>query len=129
MANTKVNIPLLKRLRTRFLRMRHRKHFDMRTWADKNECGTSACIAGHTLLLAGYKLRRVVDEDDFEFVSPRGRVVDPPTAARRELGLSKSVTGSEWSCGQRELFYDGSIRTPKQAAARIQELIEKEEKR
>lgn len=120
----KPNIPLLKRLRTRFLRMRHTEHFDMGTWGTKTECGTTACIAGHALLLAGYKLRLNIKEGDYEFVSPKGRVVSPPIAARRELGLSKRVTGTESSWEHRELFYDYCIRTPKQAAARIQEIIE-----
>lgn len=120
---TKPNLPLLKRLRTRFLRMRHAEHFDMGAWGTKMECGTTACIAGHTLLLMGYKLRLNID-NEYEFVSPKGRVVSPPVAARRELGLSKEVTGTTFSFGPRELFYDGNIDTPKAAAARIQEIIE-----
>lgn len=122
----KPNLPLLKRLRTRFLRMRHAEHFDMSAWGTKTECGTTACIAGHALLLAGYKLRLNVD-NKYDFVSPKGRVVNPPRAARRELGLSEKVTGTTFSSGPRELFYDGDIDTPKAAAARIQELIDNAE--
>lgn len=108
--------------------MRHAEHFDMGTWGTKTECGTTACIAGHALLLAGYRLRLNVD-NEYEFVSPKGRVVHPLIAARRELGLSKKVTGTAFSSGSRELFYDCAIDTPKAAAARIQEIIESVEGR
>lgn len=113
MPKRKLNVDLLKRLRTRFLRMRHPQHFDMETWGYKGGCGTVACIAGHALLLSGYKLKQV---DGFpEYVSPEGRVVRPGEAARRELSLPPLVAS--------ELFY-APLRTPKEAAARIQELID-----
>lgn len=118
MTKRKLNIDLLKRLRTRFLRMRHPEHFDMGDYACVNECGTAMCIAGHALDLQGYKLkgRGSVIFGEANFVSPvSGRVVSARLAARRELGLSDVMA----TC----LFTDFSIETPKQAAAAIQELI------
>lgn len=31
--------------------------FDMRTWGTDEPCGTIACLAGHTMLAAGYSFR------------------------------------------------------------------------
>lgn len=119
----KPNIDLLKRLRTRFLRMRHAEHFNMSTWVEKNECGTAMCIAGHALDLQGYRVRT----DEFGnsyFVSPStGKRVNPRNAAQRELGLSHGVVSgcsrNSWS----GLFFDSGIRTPKDAAKRIERVI------
>ena len=117
-----LNIELLKRLRMRFLRMRHRKHFDMSSYADRNKCGTSMCIAGHALALQGYKVKfeKYKCSDGkitwlFQFFSPKGRKVRAPVAAKRELGLS--------DLGASDLFSDFTIKTPKQAATRIQRII------
>jgi hypothetical protein len=127
-----MNIKLLKRLRTRFLRMRHKEHFHMKAIAAKTDCGTVMCIAGHTLDLAGYKMRLDPDRDtgnsiyegrmDFDFISPDGDVVaNPLKVAGDELGLP-------FECEQGniafDLFHDYSLKTPKDAATRIQQLIE-----
>lgn len=126
----KPNIRLLKRLRTRFLRMKHRKHFNMEAVAAKTDCGSVMCIAGHTLQLAGYKMRLSDDYEpsehiwmgrlDYDFIAPSGRKVDPLEAAARELGLPFDGCGSKGF----DLFLDFNLKTPKQAAARIQKLIE-----
>lgn len=112
----KLNIPLLKRLRTRFLRMRHRKHFDMHSFADKNECGTSMCIAGHAMDLQGYKLK-FNTWGEGEFYRPSGRkVMGHMSEGARLLGLPVHDA--------RILFTDMDIKTPKQAVERIEHLIE-----
>lgn len=108
------NIELLKRLRTRFLRMRHAKHFNMEKWVQDTACGTAMCIAGHALDLQGYNVRRPRGYPIF--VSPKGNRVNPRAAATRELGLSYSIASN--------LFYDMRIKTPTQAAERIENLIE-----
>lgn len=109
----KKNIELLKRLRARFLRMRHKKHFDMGAYAERNECGTSMCIAGHALDLQGYKIRF---EDGWPvFFNPEGQRVTPMNAAERELGLPHHEAY--------DLFHDFSLKTPKQAAKRIEKII------
>lgn len=116
----KPNIELLKRLQTRFRRMRHRQHFNMGAWIEDTSCGTAMCIAGHTLDLAGYKIRR---RNGFpKFYAPSGRPVKSVgAAARKELGLSPLVTGGNGHSG---LFYDFDLKTPRDAAERIGELIE-----
>jgi hypothetical protein len=116
----KKNIALLKRLRTRFLRMRHPKHFDMSTIAIKTECGTAMCIAGHALDLQGYKFKQVPCSlgccMNAVLFSPKGRRVEGELdRAAREMGIDSAVA--------QDLFYDYSLKTPKQAAARIERLI------
>lgn len=133
----KKNIPLLKRLRTRFLRMKHPKHFQMKGIAVKTDCGASMCFIGHTLDIAGYKMRYrgpqkglqwwAVSRNDYEFVSPDGKVFRSPRAvageAARLLGLRH--TGNELVYGEAgRLFNDFDIKTPKQAAKRVQQMIE-----
>jgi hypothetical protein len=120
----KVNLELLRRLRTRFLRMRHIEHFDMQVVAKKNECGTAMCIAGHVLDLQGYKWHFDSDGDLDDVRSPSGRKVnDELSAAAKEIGLPYKRWAAN-SVDAYDLFHDFSLKTPKQAADRIQELIE-----
>jgi hypothetical protein len=124
MRETKLNIDLLKRLKTRLMRMRHRKHFNMKTVAMKNECGTAMCIAGHTLDLEGYRW----DARGDDWFAPDGTLCDNPLkTAAGLLGIPphKALSyASELKPERNGLFYRFDIKTPKQAAARIQELID-----
>lgn len=120
----KKNIALLKRLRTRFLRMQHPEHLNMGVVAAKTECGAAMCLIGHVLDLCGYKMRLkpFLERDgflDFDFIEPNGRVLknDPQREAVRLLGI-----GGRDNC-RNDLFMDYSITTPKKAAARIEQLI------
>jgi hypothetical protein len=125
-----MTVELLKKVAAKLRRMRHKKHFDMRDWIQENECGTAACIAGHALLDAGYRLRI----RDYEIVSPKGRKVDPSSAAQRLLGLSSEQAARlfvaiNWPKEFRgkddgEACYDPDIyNDPKVAAARIDHFI------
>lgn len=122
-----MNVELLTKLRRRFLRMRHSKHFHMNVIAVKTDCGSQMCIAGHALDLAGYtrKLRPVIDRSsvlDFDFISPAGRKVrEPLVTAAKEMGLNYRSRGGNTAF---ELFHDSTLTTPSDAADRIQELIE-----
>lgn len=122
-----LNIDLLKRLKTRFMRMRHPEHFEMSVIAVKNDCGSVMCIAGHTLDLAGYKRRLKHEADrnsalDFDFISPSGRrIKNPLSTAAKEIGLSYRVKSGNKAY---QLFHDWELITPKDAAARIQQLID-----
>lgn len=124
---TKLNIPLLKRLRTRFLRMRHPEHFHMDVIAVKTDCGSAMCIAGHTLDLAGYKRVLRLEDDrnsvlDFDFIAPSGRKVkNPLAAAGKELGISYRPRQGNKAF---DLFHDWTLTTPREAADRIQGLME-----
>lgn len=129
----KKNIPLLKKLRTRFLRMRHPEHFNMVAVTTKTDCGTAMCIAGHALDLAGYKRRYVgspwasVDGmGDHDWYTPSGcKVQNSMSAARRLLGLTKKEAQDERNYNEDNgLFLRFDLETPKQAAAEIQRLIE-----
>ncbi len=122
-----MNVQLLKRLRTRFLRMRHAEHFQMDVIAVKTNCGSQMCIAGHALDLAGYTLKLRPEDSrssvlDFDFVAPSGQKVRSPlAAAAKEMGLHyRRVNGNK----AYQLFHDWTLTTPAEAASRIQELIE-----
>lgn len=126
----KLNIELLKRLRTRFLRMKHRKHFNMKDVAVKTECGAAMCIAGHTLELAGYTRRLEKDHygNEYQWFTPNGRRVKGVlNAAQRELGLTYEQAqhidddDNHKNCG---LFFRFDLRTPKQAAKLIERVID-----
>jgi hypothetical protein len=106
--------------------MRHEEHFNMAVWAHKNECGTAMCIAGHALDLQGYKTKLKTYwgiSGNLEFLSPKGKKLKDSIleVAAREMGIDRDVA-------QRLFENNGSITTPKQAAARIQELIEEAER-
>jgi hypothetical protein len=118
-----MNIELLKKLRTRFLRMKHRKHFNMGNIGVQTECGAAMCIAGHALDLAGYS-HRVDEQGEFEWRTPKGRRVGfPLDTARRLLGLSYD-DAQDMSSKNPGLFFQFKIKTPRQAAKRIERIIE-----
>jgi hypothetical protein len=82
------------------------------------------CIAGHALELQGYKLRRKGFESftgNLKFIAPDGKEVDDVGGtAASEIGIPRDVAFN--------LFQNnGTIKTPQQAADRIQELIESAE--
>lgn len=98
----------------------HPKEWDQRYWVESTPCGTTACFAGHTMLLSGYtvrKVRRGCDESASEdhdcdphacdrmvtkFFAPDGRRIDDEDIeAGRLLGLSR------WDGGT--IFYQTSI--------------------
>jgi hypothetical protein len=109
--------------------MRHAEHFQMDVIAVQTECGSAMCIAGHTLELAGYKRKLRPDDEksyvlDFDFIAPSGRKVKSPLAAAgRELGIPYRNMSNNKAY---KLFLDWELTTPKEAADRIQELIDGE---
>lgn len=124
-----MNVELLKRVATKLRRMRHKKHFYMPDFFKKDECGTAACIAGHGLILQGYKVK--FDQyGDYKLFKPNGQLVpDLPgspfvpafIAGQREFGLT---------AGQAERLFNSSYwpegfdyTDPKSAAARIDHFI------
>lgn len=130
-----MNVELLKKVATKLRRMRHKKHFNMRTWARKTECGTTACIAGHALIDAGYKVKSEKGPGwkPAKFFAPDGREVEPEAAGRKLLGLTarqaaRLFDDTEWPD---QFKYDGSFdlgfkaiyNDPKVAAARIDHFI------
>lgn len=128
------NIKLLKRLKTRMARMRHPKHFDMKVLGCETECGTAMCLAGQTLALSGYKFKKVGVGQDLQWRTPDGEqisiiegigiaanLLELPAAARR---ATNSWSGPDVK--NNGLFYRYDLTTPKQAAAAIQAIIDKE---
>jgi hypothetical protein len=97
--------------------------FYMGTWARETPCGTTACIAGHALLLSGYSVQfrpmmllsgEVFPDKRAVFLDPEGEVVICPQEARRLLGLSLQEENS--------LFYADE----ESAIARLRELCEED---
>jgi hypothetical protein len=79
------------------------------------------CIAGHALELQGYKLRRKGFESftgNLKFIAHDGSEVDDVAGtAASEIGITRDAAF--------KLFQNnGTIKTPQEAAARIQELID-----
>lgn len=121
-----LNIELLKRLRTRFLRMRHKKHFNMEDVVQKTKCGAAMCIAGHALDLEGYKFK-LNEWNKFDWFTPQGAEVEPLGEAQRLLGLSYKEAQHEDEdeiVRRSGLFFRFDLRTPKQAAELIGTIIE-----
>jgi hypothetical protein len=106
--------------------MRHPKHFDMRRLATKTECGTTMCIAGHTLDLAGYKKKYDADIKEFDWYSPDNQYISwPLEEAARLLGISNDEAGTTLYAGG--LFFNYKLKTPEQAANAILKIIEQKE--
>ena len=62
----------------------HPKQFDMDDWGRETDCGTVGCLAGHTMLQAGYEIC------DFVYLRPDGsRVGDHAREAASLLGLTE----------------------------------------
>lgn len=137
-----MNVKLLREIQDKLRRMRHKKHFDMQTLIKKTDCGTAACIAGHTLLHLGYKpiKERYYDDrtefDVYQMTNPRGRTIKIWPAAKRELGLTqiqavKLFQPEEWpvefgGAGYHNYYGDGKpqlYNNPKVAVKRIEHFI------
>lgn len=106
--------------------MKHKRHFNMKVIAAKTDCGAAMCMIGHVLDLSGYRMRLCEDGDgflDFDFIAPSGRrlKMDVHVKAERLLGMTRDESS--------DLFMDYSLKTPKQAAARISQLIAEAEAR
>lgn len=68
------------------------ENFDMATWVNVTECGTTACLAGHAMLLSGYTIRHGV-QGGLAFCRPDGSEVDVNSnEAQQLLGLSDKET-------------------------------------
>ena len=92
--------------------------FDMNAFADKRECGTTCCVAGHALLMAGWKLGEADVWEAVAFVSRRGVEVHTSQVgdyAQEYLGLTEPQA--------KKLFYSGWKRTNKDAARIIRNMV------
>ncbi len=85
-----LNLPLARKVYEHITA--HRAEFGMREWAVKRECGTTMCIAGHAVTLAGYELAfrqtpmsHIYGEHASEVVDGR----DIEEVARQLLGLDQ----------------------------------------
>lgn len=69
----------------------HPSEFSMGTWGCKTECGTTACIAGWTLILAGYE---IVPESNMSSRFVGNEIVeDIPSKAAELLGIEPDKFG------------------------------------
>lgn len=77
----------------------HPDEHDQAHFASRNDCGTTACIAGHTLLLSGQYELGEFDGDEFDFIeSATGEVVVASDTATEMLGLNE--------CQRYRLFFE-----------------------
>ncbi len=133
-----MNVELLTKVMNKLKRLRHKAHFDMDGWIYETECGTAACIAGHALLMGGYKLVPQKDRGYFDTVLPPGKStpVDLQEAARKLLKLTPEQAERLFSAYQWPPQFNGSdperdvctkesvYNNPKIAAARIKHFID-----
>lgn len=101
-----MNVEMLRKLAKKLRRIRHEEHYDQGEYAAKTQCGTTACIAGHAVLMEGYKLK--FDPDDYEdwtkeCVTPAGRTASIHSQASKLLGLGYNAAYRLFSG---EPFYD-----------------------
>jgi hypothetical protein len=79
--------------------------FRMSHWATRSDCGTTACIAGHAMLMSGYSLRvcEIGSTRIVAFIRPDGsEVFDHTSEGMKLLGFSRScmsVLRCDGSCG------------------------------
>lgn len=88
--NKRLMLEVARRLRN----LKHEEHYNQATWVAGTICGTTCCIAGHTLLAAGLTPKQLMRVDDGD---------GTPDLARRLLGLTDaqadrlfSADTSEW---------------------------------
>lgn len=77
--------------------------FFMGTWI--NQCGTVACLAGHTLLLSGYAVNRLTAMTEGMFIRPDGSVVNGEYGdeAAKLLGMDRE---DRFGCIGHDIFLD-----------------------
>lgn len=82
-----LNIPLARKVLEHI--EAHPEEHAQAHFASKNECGTTACIAGHALLLSGAYRIDNFDGDEFDFFeASTGKLVLPSDTAQGLLGLT-----------------------------------------
>lgn len=81
----KLNKALLRRLARKLRRLRHEEHYDQSSWHIKTQCGTAACIAGHAVIEAGYRILPADDPFDIPLCSIEGGPPVPIDEAAQEL--------------------------------------------
>jgi hypothetical protein len=109
----------------------HRDNFAMFTWCETSSrepvttanatgCGTTLCLGGWTMVLAGY----TCDPQTGNFTRPDGTVVDGAygTEAARLLGMTKE---EECEGGVAEIWYDTS---ETRALSRLRAVVERSER-
>jgi hypothetical protein len=79
-----------------FIDLNPRKH-DQNTWGTKTECGTTACLAGWTVLINGGHLECMHD-----FYNAKGENVHAKIEAMKILNLDKYAAGVLFYAGSRE---------------------------
>jgi hypothetical protein len=78
-----LNRALLRKLARKLRRLRHEEHYRQGSYGQETECGTAACIAGHTVLMSGHNLGECYGQ-----CVKGGRVYDIHRTAQRLLGLT-----------------------------------------
>lgn len=79
-----------------------------------NECGTTACIAGHAMLASGEYVRQQNDHGNWRLVDKETGYAEPPSLiGARLLGLDEEIAGN--------IFFDMDEAS---AIAKLQHLVD-----
>jgi hypothetical protein len=97
-----INIPLLRK--TLEYAENHPEEINLRHWATKASCGTTACVAGTAVLLAGHQIdydfrpeHRFLDGDGgFTYRTTDARLI--ADVAQEELGLTDDGADDLFHC-------------------------------
>ena len=122
-----MNIGLLKKVEQKLRRMRHTDHFSMEDWAHRNECGTTACIAGHALLMEGFNIPKTQTDSlpgVQRFISPDGKTLRPMPTARKLLDLTERQAERLFFAQDWPEQFKENCNDPKVAANRVKHFIE-----
>lgn len=97
---SEINIPRLRRLQNRLRKLPDDVGFDINSWGNSHACGTTACIAGHLVLMnrvsfQGAHLSKwtqgsggLIYEGSMVHVRYRGKVMRVGDYAAQHLGLT-----------------------------------------
>jgi len=88
-----LNKAMFKKVITRLRRLRHEKHYDQDTWAEKTKCGTAACIAGHVVMLSNEYKAVLAEDNYYDCYTRDGKLSSFFTAGKRLLGLTDRQSG------------------------------------
>lgn len=84
----KANVPMLRQLAERMRNLPDEAMYRQEVYAMSAPCGTACCIAGHAVILAGYRLVRG-ETGEFVCEKEAGELLDIHDVAVELLGLSQ----------------------------------------
>lgn len=132
-----INVPLMRKVLEHI--SEHPEEHDQGTWAERTACGTTMCMAGHAVVMAGHQISwpgTLDDESSADFVT-EPIVVDNettrriPAVAAHELGLTEEQKDAffyesgtiEDLWREAHIYTDGEIEIPEQYQYQYKEIV------